>query len=143
MASKKKRSSRSSRRSRHGNAQQRRAPDRITALARETGLRRFGDSGGKFKQITSPDDAFAYAYHLGFAGSGPIVYRQAALASVVDALLAASGNESWYHKVFKPFGVRFKNHIVDGTGNRYPWLGTFTVKAIDGTTRTVNMRNVK
>ena len=39
MASKKKRSSRSSRRSRHGNAQQRRAPDRITALARETGLR--------------------------------------------------------------------------------------------------------
>ncbi len=105
--------------------------------------RRFGDAGGKFKQITGPDDAFAYAHRLGFAGTGPIVYQQASLAAVVDALLAASGNETWYHKVYQPFGVRFTNYIAEGSRYRFPWLGTFTVKAIDGTTRTVNMRDVK
>lgn len=107
-----------------------------------SGRRSYGDSS-PFKEIADPDSAYEYVNRLGFAGGGGnIATKQQDLTVVVDALLEASGNTTWYHKVFKPFRVQFKTHVAP-SGHKFPWLGKFTVKAVDGTTRTVDMRTVK
>jgi|GEM_PF-1088060 len=107
-----------------------------------SGRRGYGDAS-PFKEITDPDSAYEYVNRLGFArGGGNIATKQQDLTVVVDALLEASGNTTWFHQVYKPFRVQFKTHVAP-SGHKFPWLGKFTVKAIDGTTRTVDMRVVK
>jgi len=93
------------------------------------------------KKIGSFDDALNYCYRLGFAGSGNMSFRQSALVTVCDALLKASGQDTWYEKTLKPFRVEYHRHTDNG--NTYPWLGSFDVVGPDRKKVHLDMNRVK
>lgn len=93
-------------------------------------------TGGRYplKVIQSFDDALTYVARCGFtiparyASPGWIPEAQHRLCQATDALLKASGNESWYTQTFVPFRVQFKPYFTDETPReRVPYLSTFHV----------------
>jgi len=98
------------------------------------------------KKITSVDDAWAYCKKLGFGERpgypGWIPESQRRLSAVVDALLAASGQSTWFQKTFKPFKVEFHRY-KSPEGHSFPWRSAFLVVNEEGKVTTLEMSRVK
>lgn len=98
------------------------------------------------KTIRSVDDAWDYVRRLGFGerpGSpGWIPEAQRRIDIVTRALLAASGQSSWYQKTFKPFKVKFHRY-KSPEGHIFPWRSAFLVVGDDGKVKTLDMSRVK
>lgn len=93
------------------------------------------------KTIDSFDTLLHYVNRLGFAGSGSIQIRQDNLCCVCDAIMASAGAILGPEGKGFPFKVRFHNHVASN-GFRYPWLGVFEIKTVDGTRKALNVERL-